>query len=182
MRCEPIVVRRSTNGEWRWFDRTVGSVFGSFFVVIAVTSASSLLISLKIPDDVLSDVVEPIRTSPQSAVVSVVVVVVVAVAAGAPPFSCWWCVGDVDLDLAPSFHCTENFNERFSKYRLSPANTFGIFDAHVNRVVVISILSSRFSSYSASTRTQRPCLSNTGSFALWLTFFRFRDRCERTFN
>lgn len=175
MRCELIVDSRSTNGEWR-FVKTLGSVFGSFFVVIAVISASSLLISLNMPDDVLSDVVDPIRTSPQSAVS--------VVAAGAPAFSCCcWCVGDADSDLMPSLlllHCTENFNERFSKYRLSPANTFGIFDAHVIRVVVISILSSKFSSYSASTRTQRPCLSNTGSFALWFTFFRLRDRCDRT--
>lgn len=176
MRCEPIVdSSASTNGEWR-FDRTRGSVFGSFFVVIAVISASSLLISLKMPDDVLSDVVEPMRTSPQSAV---------SVVAASAPFSCCWlCVGDVGFDLMPSLlllHWTENLSERFSKYRLSPANTLGIFDAHVNRVVIVSILSSKFSSYSASTRTQRPCLSYTGSFALWLTFFRLRwGRCGRT--
>lgn len=59
-------MRRSTYGER--LASSFGSVCGSFFVVRAVISASSLLISLKIPDDVLNDVRDPIGTSFQSVV------------------------------------------------------------------------------------------------------------------
>lgn len=91
MRCE-LMLSSSTNGDR--FDNMLGSVIGSFFVIAfddednddddddedviavavnAVISASSELISLKMPDEVLSDVVEPVRM-PHQSVVSVAIV------------------------------------------------------------------------------------------------------------
>lgn len=94
------MVSISPNGDR--FDNTIGSVFGSFFVVNTAISASSELISLKIPDDVLSDVVDPVRIPHQSVVSAVNEMLSL-------------CVGDDDFDLVPSslLHCRMNFNERF---------------------------------------------------------------------
>lgn len=104
----------STNGDR--FVNTFGSVFGSFLfvvvvvvivvvvvvvVIICATSASSQLISLRMPDDVLSDVVEPVRMPHQS---------VVWLANDTLSL----CVGDADFDFVPSslHHCRMNFNAR----------------------------------------------------------------------